>query len=126
MIMESLKTVGLTIVGTASYNFIRTDRDVKFLTTCLAWTMAWQFVVVLKMKYVDHIYQVYGTFEHQNSLSTFTTMIGLVFLGAGLAPRERKSNWYLWVYILCAFIVQSALSRGSLFTFELGTVVVGV
>jgi len=73
---------------------------------------------------VDHIYQVYGTFEHQNSLSTFTTMIGLVFLGAALAPKEKKSNWFLWVYIFCAFIVQSALSRGSLFTFAIGTVVV--
>jgi len=124
VVMAALKTVELTIVGTAAYNFIRTDRDLKFLTTCLAWTMAWQFVVVLKMKYVDHIYQVYGTFEHQNSLSTFTTMIGLVFLGAGLAPKETKSNWFLWVYIMCAFIVQSALSRGSLFTFAVGTVVV--
>jgi hypothetical protein len=124
VIMAALKTVELTLVGTAAYNFIRTDRDLKFLINCLAWTMAWQFVVVLKMKYVDHIYQVYGTFEHQNSLSTFTTMIGLVFLGAGLAPKEAKSNWFLWVYIMCAFIVQSALSRGSLFTFAIGTVVV--
>src|ERR1043165_9072006 len=122
--MAALKTVELTLVGTAAYNFIRTDRDLKFLVNCMAWTMAWQLVVGLKMKYVDHIYQVYGTFEHQNSLSTFTTMIGLVFLGVALAPKQEKSNWFLWVYIFCAFIVQSALSRGSLFTFALGTVIV--
>jgi hypothetical protein len=124
VLMAALKTVELTLVGVAAYNFLRTDRDLKFMVNCLACTMAWQLIVVLKMKYVHHIYQVYGTFEHQNSLSTFTTMIGLVFLGVALAPKEKKSNWFLWVYIFCAFIVQSALSRGSLFTFAFGTVVV--
>lgn len=122
--MAALKTVELTLIGTAAYNFIRTDGDLKFLVNCMAWTMAWQLIVGLKLKYIHHIYQVYGTFEHQNSLSTFTTMIGLVFLGVALAPKEKKSNWFLWVYIFCAFIVQSALSRGSLFTFALGTVIV--
>ena len=124
VIMAALKTVELTLVGTAAYNFIRTDRDLKFLVNCMAWTMAWQLVVALKLKYVHHIYQVYGTFEHQNSFSTFTTMIGLVFLGVALAPKEKRSNWFLWVYVFCAFMVQSALSRGSLFTFALGTVIV--
>src|SRR5687767_15869470 len=90
----------------------------------MAFTMAWQLIVCLKLKYIDGIYQVYGTFEHQNSLSTFTTMIGLVFLGAALAPKEKKSNWFLWCYVFCAAIVQSALSRGSLATFALGTVIV--
>jgi hypothetical protein len=124
VMMAALKTVELTLVGTAAYNFIRTDRDLKFLVNCMAWTMAWQLIVGLKEKYIHHIYQVYGTFEHQNSLSTFTTMIGLVFLGVALAPKQEKSNWFLWVYIFCAFIVQSALSRGSLFTFAIGTVIV--
>ncbi|HUS37525.1 MAG TPA: O-antigen ligase family protein [Verrucomicrobiae bacterium] len=126
VLMAAWKTVELTVIGIAAYNFIRTDRDLKFLIHCMACTMAWQFVVALKMKYLDGIYQVYGTFEHQNSLSTFTTMIGLVFLGAALAPKEEKSNWFMWVYIFCAFIVQSALSRGSLFTFALGSVIVVV
>jgi hypothetical protein len=124
VLMAALKTVELTIMATAAYNFIRTDRDLKFLLNCMAWTMAWQFFVVLKMKYVNHIYQVWGTFEHQNSLSTFTTMIGLVFLGAALAPKQEKSNWFLWCYIFCAAIVQSALSRGSLAMFAIGTIVV--
>jgi hypothetical protein len=124
VIMAALKTVELTLVGTAAYNFIRNDDDLKFMVNCMAWTMAWQFLIDLKQKYLEHIYQVYGTFEHQNSLSTFTTMIGLVFLAVALGPKEKKSNWFLWVYIFCAFIVQSALSRGSLMTFALGTVIV--
>lgn len=126
VLMPAVKTVELTVVGIAAYNFIRDDRDLRFLLHCMACTMAWQFLIALKMKYVDHIYQVYGTFEHQNSLATFTTMIGLTFLGAALAPKEEKSNWFLWCYIFCAAIVQSALSRGSLAMFALGTVVVVV
>ena len=124
VLMAALKTLELTLIGTAAYNFLRSDRDLKFLIHCMACTMAWQLIVVLKLKYIHGVYQVYGTFEHQNSLSTFTTMIGLVFLGAGLAPKQEKSNWFLCAYVCCAFIVQSALSRGSLFTFALGTVIV--
>ena len=124
VLMAALKTVELTLIGTAAYNFLRTDRDLTFLIHCMACTMAWQLIVALKLKYVDGIYQVYGTFEHQNSLATFTTMIGLVFLGAGLAPKREKSNWFLIAFFFCAFIVQSALSRGSLFTFAVGTVIV--
>jgi hypothetical protein len=126
VLMAALKTVELTLIVIATYNFIRTDKDLKFLIHCMAVTMAWQVIVCLKLKYIDGIYQVYGTFEHQNSLSTFTTMIGLVFLGAGLAPKEEKSNWFLCAFVFCAFIVQSALSRGSLFTFAVGTVIVVV
>lgn len=124
VLMAALKTVELTVVGIAIFVYLRDDRDLKFMLNCLAWTMAWQLFVVLKMKYVNHIYQVYGTFEHQNSLSTFTTMIGLTFLGAALGPKEEKSNWFLWVYIFCAAIVQSTLSRGSLAMFAIGTVIV--
>jgi hypothetical protein len=126
VLMAAVKTIELTVVGIAAFVYLRDDRDLKFLLNCLAWTMAWQFFIVLKMKYVNHIYQVYGTFEHQNSLSTFTTMIGLVFLGAALGPKEEKSNWFLWAYIFCAAIVQSSLSRGSLAMFAVGTVMVCV
>jgi hypothetical protein len=124
VLMAAFKTVELSVIGIASYNFIRTDKDLKFLLNCMAWTIAWQLVVILKQKYIHGVYQVYGTFEHQNSLSTFTTMIGLVFLGAALGPKESKSNWFLWAFIFAAVIVQSSLSRGSLAMFALGTIVV--
>jgi hypothetical protein len=124
VIMAAVKTVECSVIGIAIFNFLRDDDDLRFMLHCLACTMAWQFVVVLKQKYVNHIYQVYGTFEHQNSLSTFTTMIGLVFLGAGLAPKAKYSNWFLWSYIFCAAIVESSLSRGSLAMFALGTIIV--
>lgn len=126
VLMAALKTVELTVVGVAAYNFLRTDEDLKFLVSCMAWTMAWQTVVVLKMKYAQHIYQVYGTFEHQNSLSTFTTMIGLVFLGAALGPKEKKSNWFLLAYIFSGIIIQASLSRGSLAMFAVGSVLVAL
>jgi hypothetical protein len=125
--MAALKTLQLTTIVIAVYNFIKSDKDLKYVLNCLAWVMCWQLFVVLKMKYVDHIHQVYGTFEHQNALSTFTTMIGLCFLGIGLGPKEDKANWFLLVYIFCAYIVLATLSRGSLATFAIGSImVVGV
>ncbi len=124
VLMAALKTVELTVVGIAAYNYIRTDQDLKFLLHSMALTIAWQLAVVLQQKYIHHIYQVYGTFEHQNSLSTYTTMIGMVFLGAALGPKEAKSNWFLWAFLFAAVIVQSSLSRGSLAMFAVGTATV--
>jgi hypothetical protein len=127
VIMAALKTLQLTTIVIAVYNFIKTDKDLKFVLNCMAWVMVWQFIVVLKMKYIDHIHQVFGTFEHQNALSTFAVMIGLCFLGIGLGPKEDKANWFLLVYIFCAYIVLATLSRGSLATFAMGSaLVVGV
>jgi len=124
VLMAALKTIECSVIGIAIYNYLRDEEDLRYMLYCLACTMAWQVVVVLKQKYVDHIYQVFGTFEHQNSLSTFATMIGLTLLGAGLAPKARYSNWFFWSYLFCAAIVESSLSRGSLAMFAVGTVAV--
>ncbi|MGV3771688.1 MAG: O-antigen ligase family protein [Verrucomicrobiales bacterium] len=88
--------------------------------------MFWELFVVLKLKYVDHIYQVYGTFEHQNSLSMFSILIGMVFLAMTLGPKHRRSNLYLAGFVACAAIVQSTLSRGGLAISAVGTVAVVV
>lgn len=116
-----VQAVKITVIFVAGYNFLREEADVQYLLTCLGVTMLWQLVVVLKQKYVDHIYQVWGTFEHQNSLCMFTILIGMVFLSAALGPKRSASNFYLLCYIACAAIVQSTLSRGGLAIFAAGT-----
>jgi hypothetical protein len=118
------KALKLSLIFVAAYNFFKTEQDLRFGLTCIGCVMLWELVVVLDQKYVKHIYQVWGTFEHQNSLCMFTILIGMVLLSAGLGPRQRFSNFFLVAYITCAAIVQSTLSRAGLVIFAFGTVLV--
>jgi hypothetical protein len=120
----ALKAFKIILIFIAAWNFFKTEEDVHFFLKAMTWTMTWEMMVVLKMKYVDHIYQVWGTFEHQNSLCMFATMIGLVLLAVGTGPKHRSSNLYLWGFLACAVVVESTLSRGGLVIFGGGTVAV--
>ena len=118
----ALKAIKIVLIFIAGYNFLKTEADSRFFLTCMGVTMLWELVTVLKQKYVDHIYQVWGTFEHQNSLCMFTILIGMVFLAVALGPKRRGSNFFLLCFIACAAIVQSTLSRGGLAIFAVGTI----
>ena len=112
----------MVLILIAAFNFLKTEEDIRYLLTCMAITIFWELFAVLKLKYLDKIYQVYGTFEHQNSLSMFATLIGMVFLAAALGPKLPRTNLFLVAYFACAAIVQSTLSRGGLMVFAAGTV----
>jgi len=120
----AFKFYGAAVILVAAYNYVRNEKELKFFIGCMSVTMLWEAFVVLKMKYVDHIYQVMGTFEHQNSLSMFTSMIGMVLLAFSLGPRTNTSAFAFLAFIGCAAISQSTLSRAGLAVFAFGTVMV--
>jgi hypothetical protein len=117
----AFKTVKIAVVLVAAYNFIRSEKDLHFFLATMSVAVIWQLLLVLKLKYRDGIYQVAGTFEHQNSLSMYINMIAMVLLAAALGPKHRFSNLYLSAFIACAAIQQSALSRGGLVVFMAAT-----
>ena len=111
-------------VFVAAYNFIRSEDDLRFALISMGLVMFWQLIAVLNQKYIQGIYQVWGTFEHQNSLCMFTILIGMVFLAAAMGPKRPSSLYFVIAYIACAVIVQSTLSRAGLFMFAAGTLMV--
>ena len=123
-LMAAFKAYKVILIFLAAYNFIRAEDDIRFFLSTMTWTVLWELIVVLKMKYVDHIYQVWGTFEHQNALSMYATMIGLVLLAAGAGPKNPRSNFFLFGFLCSAVIVECTLSRGGLVMFVMGTGVV--
>jgi hypothetical protein len=120
-LFPAVKMLKIIIVFVAAYNFIKTDADLRWALISLGITILWQLVVVLDQKYVLRIYQVWGTFEHQNSLCMFTIMLAMVFLSVALGPKRRSSMFFIIVFLACAAIVQSTLSRAGLFIFAAGT-----
>jgi hypothetical protein len=120
--MALTKSLGMAIFFIAAYNYVRSEKELLFFLQTLGVMLCWQFFVVLKWKYVNHVYQVRGTFEHQNPLAMFAVMAGMVLLAAGMGPNVRRGNFLLGAFLACAGIVQSTLSRGGLMIFALGTV----
>lgn len=122
--MAAFKAVKVAVVFLAAFYFMKDELDIHFFLKAMSATMFWELFVVLKMKYLDGVYQVPGTFYHQNSLSMYVTMIGMVLLAASLGPKHATSNLYLYAYLACAAIQQATLSRAGMVIFAAGTLAV--
>ncbi len=122
VLMTAHKTAFASLLMLAAYNYLRTEADLQFFLRVMAAVMGWQLLVCLKLKYLDGMYQVRGTFEHQNPLAMYAVLIGMPFLATGMGPAFRGSGWVLGGFMACAIIVQSTLSRAGLAMLGLGTV----
>ena len=109
----------------AAFHFLREEEDLRVFLRALAVTLIVQMLVVLKMKYKDHIFQVMGWFEHQNALAMWSYMCGFALLAAGLGEASKKdTRLFLAGYLASGVIVQSALSRASLVAYGVGTALI--
>ena len=125
-IMAIHKMVFFAVIAIAAFHWLREPEQMQFFMALMGGVMCWQAVIGLKMKYLDGIYQVRGTFEHQNPLAMYAVMIGMPLLAVSLGPVFRGRNWCVVGFGACAILVQSALSRAALVMFALGTVIVAL
>lgn len=121
-VMAAHKTIFASVLMIATFNTLRTEDDLKFFLRVMAATMLWELFVCVKMKYLDGMYQVHGTFEHQNPLAMYAVLIGMVFLAITLGPPFKGINWMMLGFMATAAIVECTLSRGALVVFVLGSV----
>lgn len=121
VLMAAHKMLFASVIFLAAFHALQTEDDLAFFLRVMVATMSWELLAVLKSKYLDGIYQVRGTFEHQNPLAMFSVMIGMVFLAAALGPAFRGSRAAFVGFVACGIIVQAALSRAALAMFAVGT-----
>ncbi|MDB6070573.1 MAG: hypothetical protein JWL81_1744, partial [Verrucomicrobiales bacterium] len=126
VLMAIHKMIFFAVIGIAAFHWMRRREDIQFFMKVMAVTMCWQALIVLKMKYLQGIYQVRGTFEHQNPLSMYAVMIGMPLLAVAMGPEFKGRRWCTAGYMASAIIVQSALSRAALIMFAGGTVMVAL
>lgn len=119
--MAAFKAVKIVVIFIAAYNFLGSEKNIRVFLLAMVLAIFMQLGATLRQRYLLGIYQVTGTFEHQNSLSMFVTLIGLVFLAVTLGPKTRWSNLYLAAYLACAFVQQSTFSRAGMVIFAAGS-----
>ena len=125
VLMALWKFSSTGIIFAAAYNFLRDEEDLRWLLRAMAFTLAVQAAVVLKMKYLDGFYQVRGWFEHQNPLAMWAYMVGLPLWAAVMAKAGKiDARWWGVGFLAAAIIVQSALSRAALAVFAVGVLAV--
>lgn len=114
------------LLAVAVCNSIREEEDFNVYLDAIVIMILYQFIIVLKMKYLDGIYQVRGLFEHQNPLAMFTYMAILPLLSAALSKHlsTLRSLACLVGFGAGAVIILAALSRASLALFGAGAVMV--
>ena len=122
--MAAHKQLFSILLVIATFNLLRTEDDLKFFVRVMAVTMLWELYVCLKMKYLAGMYQVHGTFEHQNPLAMYSVLVGMVLLAVTFGPPFKGATVTLLAFGACAIIVECTLSRGALVMFGIGTVAV--
>lgn len=127
-LMAAFKAVKICVVFIAGYNFLRSRENIQFFLIVMVGVVGIQLMAALRQRYLLGVYQVTGTFEHQNSLAMFVNLIGMVFLSISLAPEQSRSqvNLYLAAYLGCAAVVESTFSRGGMVIFAAGSIGVGL
>jgi hypothetical protein len=126
VLMTAHKSVFASLLVIATFNLLRTEEDLQFFLRVMVGVMLWQLCVCLKLKYLEGMYQVRGTFEHQNPLAMYTVLIGMPFLAVALGPSFKGANLLLLGFLACAVIVQATVSRAALAVFGAGTMAVTV
>jgi len=126
VLMSILKFSKCWILVYAVCNSIRNEKDIQVYLDAIVLMIGYQFLIVLKMKYIDGYYQVRGLFEHQNPLAMFTYMAILPLLSTALSKHVSltRSIVYLFGFGCGAVIIMAALSRAALALFGVGAVLV--
>ena len=121
--MAAWKFTSAVVILSAAWNMVRDEEDLRWLARAMAVTLAFQAMVVLKMRYVDGFYQVRGWFEHQNPLAMWGYMLGLPLLALTMSPVEAKdTRWCAGGFLAAALVVYCSLSRAALAVFAVGAV----
>lgn len=109
------KIVRAMLVYWLAYNYLRTERDLRFFLLILASIVAFEFLLVLYQRSMG-IYRATGTLPHSNTLALYINMMNMIFMS--FIINDRKAGWHRYVYwaalMMGSLTVLATFSRGAL------------
>jgi len=98
------------------YNMFRKLEDLDLIMLFISWNTIYVTLIVLKQKYLLHIFQTPGPFPHQNSMVMYMIIFGSLLLAYVMNKKSRIMYW-LPIFGAAAVDIVSSLSRGGLAMF---------
>jgi len=119
------KLVRAVAVYWVAFNYLRSERDLRFLIMVLVAMVGIQFSLVLWQRAAG-LYRAVGSTPHPNTLAVYVNFMNMVFLAFVLGEKRRSLHtWAAWAgLVMGAVIVLATFSRGALLTMGLGFAIV--
>ena len=123
---EVFKMFWMYITFLAAFNYLNNTRNLSFFMYLVCIVLIVLFLVGVNQKYRLGYFQIPSTFPHQNSLSLYLELYGLLALGVLMNEKMSK---LLFLLILCAFggsilLIIFTYSRGGLVVYFGGIAIV--
>jgi O-antigen ligase len=108
-----------------AFNYVRSERDLRFLILVLVAMVGIQFTLVLWQR-ATGLYRAVGSTPHPNTLAVYVNFLNMVFLAFVLGEKRRSLHtWAAWTGLaMGTVIVLATFSRGALLTMGLGFAIV--
>ncbi len=107
-----------------AYNYIRSEKDLKFVVYCLIGLTFNNFLQVLLDKYMRGIFPPKASFPHQNTLSTHQNMMNFIIFAFFLQETrkiiDKTSMLYGAALAAGSLTTLATLSRGGMATMVMG------
>ncbi len=123
---EVYKMFWMYITFLAAFNFLNNGKDLRFFTYVVCSTLIILFIVGFYQKYKLGIFQIYSTFPHQNSLSLYLELFGLLSLGILMNEKMNRLLFYLCLFAFggSVLLILFTYSRGGLVIYFGGIAIV--
>ena len=123
---EVYKMFWMYITFLAAFNFLNNSKSLTFFIYLVCSILIILFVVGFYQKYKMGIFQIYSTFPHQNSLSLYLELFGLVSLGVLMNEQISKLLFFLCMIAFggSVLLIVFTYSRGGLVVYFGGIAIV--
>ena len=123
---EVWKMFWMYITFLAAFNYLNNTKDLSFFVYVVCIILIYVFLVALNQKYRMGKIQVASTFPHQNSLSLYLELFGLLLLGVLMNEQISKLLFVLTVFAFggSALLIIFTYSRGGLVIYYGGIAIV--
>jgi O-antigen ligase len=103
------------LVYWVAYNYLRTEKDLRFFLLILVAIVSFEFMLVIYQRLIG-IYRAHGTMPHSNTLALYMNMINMIFLSMVINDKSRGLIRLLyWAALgMGTLIVLATFSRGAL------------
>ena len=120
-LFEMLKLFRMYLYFWIFYNYLRSYEQVEVLYKFILGVCIYIFIIVIKQKYLQGVYQCPGPFPHQNSLVMYMNIFASIIFARIMNKKMSFIGlcFNFMVFGMCAICIISTLSRGGLFCFSI-------